>query len=73
MKKYTALFILLIIVLIALYDTYAIVVGGTEASVSHMIIVWSYNYPAFTFLFGFAMGHLFWRMRDTKATKTLGR
>lgn len=65
-KKNTVYFIVLTIVLIAIWDVYAIVNGGTEASISHTMIVWSYKYPAFTFLMGFVMGHLFWRVRETK-------
>ena len=67
-KKWTAIFIGAVILAIAVYDGIAIAGGGTEASISHMIIVWSYKYPAFTFLMGFAMGHLFWKMRSTKET-----
>lgn len=70
-KKYTFIFIVAVIVSIAVYDTIAISGGGTEASVSHMMIAWSYKYPAFTFLLGFTMGHLFWRMKDTKTTEQL--
>jgi len=70
-KKWTAIFIVSVIVSIAVYDGIAIANGGTEASVSHMLITWSYQYPAFTFLMGFAMGHLFWRMRDTQVTAEL--
>lgn len=70
-KKYTAIFIVSVIVAIALYDVIAIQGGGTEASISHMLITWSYQYPAMTFLMGFTMGHLFWRMRDTKETAKL--
>lgn len=67
-KKWTAIFVGAVIVAIGVYDVIAISGGGTEASISHMLITWSYKYPAFTFLMGFAMGHLFWRMRSTKET-----
>jgi hypothetical protein len=70
-KKYAAIFIGVVIIAIAIYDIIAISAGGTEASISHMMITWSYKYPAFTFLMGFTMGHLFWRMRDTKETSEL--
>lgn len=73
MKNIAAIFIVVVIVAIAVVDTYLIYNGGTGASISHQIITWSYDYPAFTFLFGFACGHLFWRMRDTKDTGKLGR
>lgn len=67
-KKYTVIFILAVIVSIAAYDFIAIHEGGKEASVSWTLIVWSHEYPAFTFLMGFTFGHLFWRMRNPNLT-----
>ena len=67
-KKLTVLFIGLVIVVAILYDVYAIYVGGTEASISSAIIVWSYNMPLIPFLAGVLCGHLFWRMRENKDT-----
>ena len=67
-KKWTAIFIGVTILSIAIYDGVAISLGGTEASISHMMITWSYKYPAFVFLMGFTMGHLFWVIRPTKET-----
>jgi len=64
MQKTTMIFSLIIFVLIAVYDVFAIYKGGTEASISYLIIVWSYEYPVFTFATGFLMGHLFWRVRN---------
>jgi len=42
-----------------IFDFYIIAKGGTEASISHTITTWAYNYPTFTFLCGYLMGHLF--------------
>ena len=67
-KKYTVIFIVATIIAIAVYDGIAIYNGGTEVSISHTLITWGYKYPVFTFLMGFTMGHLFWRLRDTKET-----
>ena len=69
MKKMTVLFVMIIIVAIAVYDAIAITKGGTEASISHLLITWSYEFPAFTFAMGFTMGHLFWKIRDVKKEK----
>jgi len=66
MKFTAALFIAITIVIIAIVDVYLIMTGGTAASISHQIIVWSYEYPAFTFLMGFTMGHLFWKIKEVK-------
>lgn len=55
------------------YDCFALVKGGTEGTISHWMIVNSYNYPLIPFFWGFLMGHFFWRLRDTIATKDLGR
>jgi hypothetical protein len=65
MKK-AAIFIIFLIALIVIADIYLIVDGGTEASLSYQIIEWSYDYPAFTFLVGFTMGHLFWVISDRR-------
>jgi hypothetical protein len=73
LKKATVYFIILTLIVIAVWDAYVIIEQGTEASISHTLVVWSYEYPAVTFLMGFTMGHLFWRMRDTKETKRLTR
>lgn len=54
------IFIIGLIVAIAGFDAYLIIGDGTDASISNQIIEWSYEYPAFTFLTGFTMGHLFW-------------
>lgn len=66
MKFTAALFIAITIVVIAIVDVYLITTGGTAASISYQIIEWSYKYPAFTFLMGFTMGHLFWKISDVK-------
>lgn len=78
-KTKTSLFIVGFVVLSVLivggYDVYAIIQGGTEASISFMVYQWSYKYPIFTFACGFfpgvLVGHFFWRIRDTKTTKQI--
>ena len=54
------IFIGMVLLAILGFDTYLIIGEGTDASISNQIIEWSYEYPVFTFLMGFAMGHLFW-------------
>lgn len=60
------IFIFITILAIAGFDAYLIVGEGTDASISNQIITWSYEYPAFTFLMGFTMGHLFWVISNRK-------
>lgn len=48
------------------YDVYAVIAGGTEATISHLVIEMSYQFPAFTFAVGFLMGHLFFKIREVK-------
>lgn len=71
--RWTVAFIMGAIGAIAIWDVIAIMGGGSEASISHTMIVWSYEYPAFTFLMGFVMGHLFWRVRGTKTLEDMGK
>jgi hypothetical protein len=68
MKK-AAIFIIFLIALIVVADVYLIVDGGVSESISFQIIEWSYNFPVFTFLVGFTMGHLFWKISDVKKEK----
>lgn len=53
-------------VVIAAFDVYVMIYGGTGTTISHEIIMMSYKYPAFTFLVGFIAGHLFWRVGNTE-------
>jgi len=61
--KTTGIVITGAILTLGLYDVYAYMEGGTEGTISHVLMSWSYNHPAFTFAFGFLCGHLFWRIR----------
>ena len=72
MNKVTANVIILFIAGLLAYDAFVILKEGVEFSVSQKIIEWSYSFPVFTFLTGFTMGHLFWRLRDNSKTKNLG-
>lgn len=72
-KKITVIFIIATIIAIAVYDVITITNGGVETSISHTMIEWGYKYPIFTFMMGLTMGHLFWRMRDTKETSQISK
>lgn len=63
MKK-TYYFIIGLVIIIAGYDFFIIQAEGKEASISAVLIRWSYEYPSIPFLFGFIAGHLFWKMKD---------
>jgi len=69
--KITKVFTLILLVIIAVFDGWIMAKGGTEASISHLIITASYKYPMIPFLLGILCGHLFWRMRYTKYTKEI--
>lgn len=70
-SKITTIIIVLTVVILLAYDCYALVIGGTEGTISYQVIVSSYKYPLIPFFFGFLMGHFFWRMRDTEETKKI--
>lgn len=71
-KMVTFLGIPLVFVIILIYDVYAIMEGGTEASISSLIIKSSYEMPFMVFsmglIIGVLSGHLFWRMKTNKDT-----
>lgn len=77
-KKLTQIVMLMIIALIVIvlvYDAFAISQGGTEASISSAIIKLSYKQPLVPLLIGWFVGllfgHLFWRMKGNEDTKEL--
>lgn len=65
----------LLIVLILVFDVFAIVKGGTEASISSLLIIWAYKMPFGVYMIGLTngilVGHLFWRMKGNSDTKDL--
>ncbi|HNC40330.1 MAG TPA: hypothetical protein PK522_00950 [Nitrosomonas sp.] len=70
MKKMTMIILGIVFVCLVLWDVYAMVKsGGSEASISSVIINFAYKMPMFSFSSGFVCGHLFWRMRTNKDTK----
>ena len=76
-KIVTFFVIPLLIVLILIYDVYAILQGGTEASISALLIKASYEMPFMVYIVGFGngvlAGHLFWRMRPNAMTKEIDK
>jgi hypothetical protein len=80
-KKITSLvtfgLIPLIIVIILAFDVYAIQVGGTEASISSLLIVSAYKMPFMVYMIGLIngilVGHLFWRMKPNEDTKEIDK
>jgi hypothetical protein len=64
MRIITASLIVAVVVLGAIYDIIAAVVGGQESTIS--VIVWnvSLKHPVIPFAVGVLCGHLFWRLSE---------
>lgn len=73
MKSLTGKILAVLLLALLVYDVIAIQIGGTESSVSSVIITFAYKMPIFTFLSGVVCGHLFWRMRTNKDTQGIDR
>jgi len=58
----TVLFILIVIIIVAIYDVWVIKKKGKPESISAHIIRISKTYPLITLLTGILLGHLFWSM-----------
>jgi hypothetical protein len=56
----TAYFILALVLIIALYDIVAAIVGGYEATITRDLRVAAQSQPIVAFLAGVICGHLFW-------------
>ena len=71
MKKITLIIMIICAIFLVVYDVIAIMKGGTEASISSIIITASYQMPLIPFTFGILCGHFFWRMRTNEDTKEI--
>jgi len=72
-QKATMIFIGILILAITAWDIFVLVDGGTESSISYVMLSWAYKYPIFPFIMGLTMGHLFWRVKNVKGTNKLGK
>jgi hypothetical protein len=73
MKKLTIWIIISVLVILIGYDAFVVLTEGTEASISSIIIVASYELPIIPFAFGFLCGHFFWRMKPNKDTSKIDK
>lgn len=65
-KKITGIVVTVFVIGLIGYDAFVISTAGKEASVSWVLIEYSYNYPIGVFVLGIVFGHLFWRMKDPR-------
>jgi hypothetical protein len=65
-KKTTLFITIASILVLGIYDFFAVFVGGTESSISHLVITASKDWPIIPFLVGGLMGHFYFPMRITK-------
>jgi hypothetical protein len=60
MRKVTIILIYSAIIILGVYDIVAFLQGGSDATISAILLQESRKNPAIPFAFGFLMGHLFW-------------
>ena len=70
--KVTFFLIPFLVLAILIYDFVAIMIDGSTASISSLLITYSYKMPFMVYCIGLfngiLVGHLFWRMRSNKDT-----
>lgn len=71
MGKITIIIIAAVALILGAWDIYVLIKGGTEATISHLVLVSSYKYPIIPFLGGFLSSHFWWRIKDTEETKKI--
>jgi hypothetical protein len=57
----TAILLVVALAAVAVYDAYAGLFLGGDATVTSVVQAWSRDYPLIPFLAGLLAGHLFWR------------
>jgi len=58
----TQMFLVIVVVLVIIYDSWIIYAYGKGASVSQVLIDYLYNYPIGGIAIGIVIGHIGWRM-----------
>lgn len=56
----TVTLLVILTIFLALYDVWAVIHGGIEATISWTIWSASIRWPIIPFAFGLLMGHFFW-------------
>lgn len=73
----TNIFIFVSILIIGGYDIWAWIAGGTEGTISHIIMSSSFNHPMIAVIGGVLVGHFWWRIKcpncDGDAGKNLSK
>lgn len=64
--KTTKIILAVIIIGLVLYDILAISLGGVEATISYITLIYSKECPVIPFAVGFVSGHLFWPQKNIK-------
>ena len=49
--------------ILIIWDVFAVFDGGTESSISYVMVKWGKEFPALTFGCGFLAGHFFFPLR----------
>jgi len=64
--KITQYFLVAVVLAFIFFDGAIIFKYGKDASISQVLIDYSYSYPVGVLAIGIVLGHLFWRMPDRK-------
>jgi len=59
-----ALVLVVLFLLIAVWDTFCTFIGSPNQTVSALFNSWAHEFPPFTLLIGFLLGHLFWPVQQ---------
>lgn len=62
-KRITLIVTSLFVVAMIGYDVFAVIKGGTDATISAVVLHWSKEYLIIPFALGALMGHLFWSQK----------
>ena len=63
-RKVTIIVLVIALVLLLAYDVIAVIMGGTNATISWVLWTESHNYPVIPLFVGILIGHLFASQTD---------
>ncbi len=69
-RNVTAMLVISLILLLVLFDFVIYARGGSEATISRVILRWAIGWPFVPFMAGLLCGHLFWSQDLTQRSQT---
>lgn len=64
LRVITKIILISFVIILSMYDIWALIFGGVDATISRIVLSYAKDYPIIPFAFGVVCGHLFWSQKE---------